>query len=135
MKKTENSGFTLIELLVVIAIIGILAAVVLTSLSSARDSAQDASAQASMSSIRAAAEIYYNENGSYDSVCDDEDVEKLRAAVADKTPGTAVCNSTGNTWYVYARLNRQTENNERYCVDSSGFSGVVSSSPTGDLCQ
>lgn len=58
MKK--NKGFTLIELLVVIAIIGILAAIVLVSLSGARNSAKSARVQAGIAQVRTIAELSYD---------------------------------------------------------------------------
>ena len=61
----KSKGFTLIELLVVVAIIGILATVVLTSLSSARSSARDAKRLADVKTIQTALELYNLDNGSY----------------------------------------------------------------------
>ncbi len=58
-------GFTLIELLVVIAIIGILSAVVLASLNTARGGARDARRTSEIRQIQYALELYYTENGLY----------------------------------------------------------------------
>lgn len=62
---TVRRGFTLIELLVVIAIIGLLASIVLASLSTARAKARDAKRLADIESVKLALELYYSDNGKY----------------------------------------------------------------------
>ncbi len=59
MQKNRSRGFTLIELLVVIAIIGILSAVVLASLNTARTKGSDAAIASNLSTVQVQAEIYY----------------------------------------------------------------------------
>lgn len=60
--RKYSKGFTLIELLVVIAIIGILASVVLASLSTSRASARDANRLTEAKQLQTALEIYRNNN-------------------------------------------------------------------------
>ena len=68
MKQKTSRGFTLIELLVVIAIIGILASIVLVSLSSARTKARDARRISDIKQIALALETYFSDNAQYPSV-------------------------------------------------------------------
>jgi general secretion pathway protein G len=63
--KGKQKGFTLIELLVVIAIIGLLASVVMVSVSSARMKARDTKRIADMEQLSKALELYYLQNGFY----------------------------------------------------------------------
>ena len=65
MNQNRFKGFTLIELLVVIAIIGILSAVVLASLNTARSKGNDAAIKSNLDTIRSQSAIYYDTNNGY----------------------------------------------------------------------
>lgn len=60
-----QGGFTLIELLVVIAIIGVLASVILASLNTARGKGRDAFRKQSLTELRTALELYYDDHNAY----------------------------------------------------------------------
>ncbi len=65
MNQNRFKGFTLIELLVVIAIIGILSAVVLASLNTARSKGNDAAIKSNLDTIRTQSVLYYDSNNNY----------------------------------------------------------------------
>jgi len=129
ISKNLQKGFTLIELLVVVAIIGILSSIVLVSLNSARARAKDASAKGSMSSMRAAAELEYDNAGNYSTVCTvGKEPKNLLSAAERQVGGSAECNisTSGGAWAASLQLNSGI-----YCVDSNGFAGNVNSTLSG----
>jgi len=71
----KRHGFTLIELLVVIAIIGILASIILASLSSARGKARIAHTQATLKEIRKAIAFLEGDSGEWPGHKSIEDIE------------------------------------------------------------
>ncbi len=147
MKKINlQRGFTLIELLVVIAIIGILSAVVLASLNTARNKGANAAIKSNLANSRAQAEVWYDANGTYAGVCSQgagsiypmllgaqsssgaTTLVYSATANATTTAGTTtsvVCHenigSTG-AWAASAPLKTAEGSNIYWCVDSTGLS-------------
>ena len=131
--KTQR-GFTLIELLVVIAIIGILSAVVLASLNTARSKGNDAAVMSNIDGIRTQAGVYSSTNGSYGSNAAEESncaatdnlfndptvVNQVAAAAKANNGGTITCNVDvkGAAFAVSAALTAVP--GTYYCVDSAG---------------
>jgi prepilin-type N-terminal cleavage/methylation domain-containing protein len=133
MIKNRFRGFTLIELLVVIAIIGILSAVVLASLNTARNKGGDAAVQSNLDGIRSQAELVASSNGnSYATVCSDATVNNgFNAAAAAggatgttttlttaQTAGTGVCHSSASGYVVSVPL--KSNSAVYWCIDSTG---------------
>ncbi len=150
-RKDNLRGFTLIELLVVIAIIGILSAVVLASLNTARSKGNDASVKANLDTIRTQSAIYYDTNSGYGTATLAAGTSctlasslfidpQITAAIAgaNTAGGSVACANTAGapsavTWAVHGQVSNPSAG--EWCVDSTGVSKFEATrAPTGTSC-
>jgi len=107
----------------VITIIGILASVVLASLNIARNKSADALIIQTVTNMRAEAELFYDDSGSYLDMCDAATILGALDRVSSTNGGVVTCVDGGDVsekWAIEARLVVSTD--EYYCVDNSGVS-------------
>lgn len=113
-------GIIIACILPLLAILGIFSSIVLVSLNSARTLGKDAQIKANLVNIRAAAEIYADQNGNYGNASDcssavfsDQQITSALSAI----PTEKTCRASGTTYAVSAKLSKG-----EFCVDSSGAS-------------
>ncbi len=150
MSISSKKGFTLIELLVVIAIIGILAAVILISLTTARGKANDVRVMSAAKQIRTQLESDYG-GASYPDLTN---VSPLFGGfVANGNPGSSTINTllgdafaqggginivvNPNTdpvtgYAIYGQL--VSSSTQFFCIDSTGHTNQLASTNNTTSC-
>ena len=125
-----RKGFTLIELLVVIAIIGILSAVVLTSLTSSRDRANDANGVSTLGQVQLAMTQSQTNGGDYLPLSSvDTTLNGVVTAAGSNYTVNASTQATSSAYCVsYELLNPETADGTHYVVDQDGARYVNSDS-------
>ncbi len=63
IRKAIQQGFTLVELLIVVIILALLAAIVVPQFASSTDDAKLASLDTTLSNVRSAIDLYYQQHG------------------------------------------------------------------------
>jgi len=145
--KNQDQGFTLIELLVVITIIGLLASIVLASLSSARNKGNDSAIISDVQQLRNLFESNRLGTGSYPDLSNTTgwvvltpgSSTLINSAISDtaaKGGGllikTAGSGATTNAFALYGQL--KSDPTRYFCLDNVGKSNQSTTNTSGTSC-
>ncbi|MGI9118287.1 MAG: type II secretion system protein [Minisyncoccia bacterium] len=145
MNKKFLKGLSFVEVLIVVALIALLVGIVVSKVGAVRQKAANTKISATLDEVRVAARMYYDENRNYGvktKSCStgmfadvSSGMSKLVGVSANFQNGyPPVCgyndSSAGGLtvgWAVHAYLNQvdSTVTNMSYCVDSTGYSGLL----------
>lgn len=130
----NDQGFTLIELLVVIAIIGLLSAIVVTSVNSARAKANDVAIKSAVDQSRTIAALIYDRDGTatgYSNLCATQttftvgdanygtQLTQIAASITNNGGSLTNCYDSAAAFCVQASL----KGGGSFCVDHKGNAG------------
>ena len=144
--KSSHKGFTLIELLVVISIIGILAAVITVSFTSAQKQARDVNRKSDLTQYRNSLESYANKNnGLYPIFTSRRDPStNLCTPLGLTCPGPADPKTSDSNYYYsyitdaagtqYVLWSSMETSANKWVVCSNGKSGQYNSTPVTGVC-
>jgi prepilin-type N-terminal cleavage/methylation domain-containing protein len=119
--KNIFRGFTIIELIVVISIIGVIASIVLVSVSSYIGKSRDSRIKAEVSEIAKEATTYYVDNFSYSGYS----ISDSFIPVSSGSDYVFLSDGVG-TYVVYAKL---TTSDNYWCADSTGATNQIENPP------
>lgn len=133
--KKSTSAFSLVELMVVIAIIGVMSAVIMTNLNSARGKTANTTIKSNLNSIRAQSLIFFDDNnfsfGATTNSCNALGRVFLYPPIRDTiiANNTIVngtfCAGSVSAWVIRSPLKVQEGNFTWWCVDHTGVSKGV----------
>jgi prepilin-type N-terminal cleavage/methylation domain-containing protein len=106
-QRSTQKGFTLVELLIVVIILGILAVIAIPQFSPATDDARVAALDSTLTNMRSAIEMYYQQHGKYPSA--------LTAAPTNPCSGTSGAGLLGSAQAFISQLTLYTDANGGAC--------------------
>jgi|SRR3989344_2137612 len=147
--KKYSQGFTIVELLVVVAIIGVLAAIVMTNVTSYINRGKNAGVKANLSSATTNAALFFQVHGAYQywdgfmfaGYCNDPSYTRIRNEVNSIIGANPVCANNSNNWCACSTMKTTAAepNGSTFCVDSTGYKKVTENGclvrcPAGAAC-